>query len=308
MGIRIAIFGGSGFVGGYLIEQLLEAGHEPSLLVRPGSEEKIPQADRCRLVAGELSSRTAIDETIAGCEAVIYCVGILREFPRRGITFEALQYRAVVRVIESAKSQGVSRFLLMSANGVKPQGTSYQQTKYRAEEYLKESGMDFTIFRPSVIFGDPRGKMEIATQLYRDMIATPIPAVGFFSGLNPRKGQVLMSPVHVEAVARAFSTAVEDPATIGRTYIVGGPETLSWSEMLRRIARATGRKKWILPMPIAIMKLAATLLDWIPQFPVTREQLTMLAEGNDASPADLETLLGSAGEAFVPQNLVYLNG
>jgi NADH dehydrogenase len=306
MGIRIAIFGGSGFVGGYLTEQLLDAGHEPSLLVRPGSEEKIPRANRCRLVTGDLGSRSAIDETIAECDAVIYCVGILRENRRQGITFEALQYRAVVQAIESAKSQGISRFLLMSANGVKPQGTAYQQTKYRAEEYLKEAAMEFTIFRPSVIFGDPRGKMEIATQLYRDMIATPVPAIGFFSGLNPGKGQVLLSPVHVDAVARAFSSAVEDPATIGQTYTLGGPETLSWSEMLRRIARATGRNKWILPMPIGLMKVGATLLDWIPVFPVTRDQLKMLAEGNSASAADLETLIGNAGQAFVPENLAYL--
>ncbi len=306
MGIRIAIFGASGFVGGYLIDQLLEAGHEPSLLVRPGSEGKISQANRCRLVAGELESRDAIDETIDGCEAVIYCVGILREFPRRGITFDALQYRAAVRAIESAKSHGVSRFLLMSANGIKPQGTAYQQTKYRAEKYLKEAGMDLTIFRPSVIFGDPKGKMEIATQLYRDMIATPVPAIGFFNGLNPGKGQVMMSPVHVAAVAQAFTAALDNPATIGQTYILGGPETLSWSEMLRRVARAAGRNKWILPMPIALMKIAATLLDWVPVFPVTRDQLTMLAEGNSASPADLETLIGSAGKAFVPQNLGYL--
>ena len=304
--MRIAIFGGSGFVGGYLVEQLLEAGHEPTLLVRPGSEDKIPGANRCRLVTGELGSQRAIDDAIDGCEAVIYCVGILREFPQRDITFESLQYRAVTRVVEAAKSRGISRFLLMSANGVKPAGTRYQETKYRAEEYLKEAGMDYTIFRPSVIFGDPQGKMEIATQLYRDMVSPPIPAIGFFNGLNPRTGQVMMSPVHVTAVARAFTTAIEDPETIGRTYILGGPETLSWSEMLRRVAAATGRKKCILPMPIGSMKLAAMLFDWLPDFPVTRDQLTMLAEGNSASPADLETLVGSAGAAFTPENLAYL--
>lgn len=304
--MHIAIFGGSGFVGGYLTDHLLEAGHELSLLVRPGSEEKIPQASRCRLVAGELGSRSAIDETIDGCQAVIFCVGILREYPRRGITFEELQYRAPVRVVESAKTHGISRFLLMSANGIEPRGTPYQDTKYRAEEYLKQSGMDFTIFRPSVIFGDPRGKMEIATQLYQDMVAPPIPAIGFFTGLNPRKGQVIMSPVHVDAVAQVFTVAIENPATIGQTYRLGGPESLSWVEMLRRVARATGRSKWVLPMPIALMKLAAILLDWLPSFPVTRDQLIMLGEGNTATPADLETLTGSAGEAFAPDNLAYL--
>lgn len=304
--MRIAIFGGSGFIGGYLTDHLLAAGHNLSLLVRPGSESKIHQRDACRLVTGNLGSREVIDETLADCGAVIYCVGILREFPRRGITFEELQYRAPVRVAECAKSRGISRFLLMSANGVKEKGTPYQQTKYRAEQYLKQAGTQVTIFRPSVVFGDPHGGMEIATQLCRDMVRPPLPAVGFFTGLNPRKGQVMMSPVHVSAVAQAFVAALEDAATSGRTFVLGGPETLSWCEMIRRVARAVGRNKWLLPMPVGLMKLAATPLDWLPLFPVTRDQLTMLAEGNRASPADLEALIGNAGLAFVAENLAYL--
>ncbi len=306
--MHVALFGGSGFVGSYLIDHLLEAGHAVSLLVRPGSEPKVGQADACRLVAGDLGSVDAIDRTVAGCDTVIYNVGILREFARRGMTFEELQYRALVRVVDSAKAQHISRFLLMSANGVKPQGTAYQETKYRAEEYLKRAGTGFTIFRPSVIFGDPRGRMEIATQLYRDMVKPPIPAIGFHTGFNPGNGQVMMSPVHVAAVAQAFLAALEDPATIDRTYVLGGPETLSWTDMIRRVARATGRRKLVLPMPIGVMKLAATLLDWLPVFPVTRDQLTMLAEGNAAASADLESLIGSAGPAFEPDNLRYLVG
>lgn len=304
--MHVALFGGSGFVGSYLIDHLLEAGHAVSLLVRPGSEQKVVQAEACRLVAGDLGSRQAIDETVAGCDAVIYNVGILREIASRGITFEELHYRTLVRIAESGKSHGISRFLLMSANGVKPQGTAYQETKYRAEEYLKKAGTEFTIFRPSVIFGDPRGKMEIATQLYRDMVRPPVPAIGFHTCFSPGKGQVMMSPVHVAAVAQAFLVALGNPATIGKTYTLGGPETLSWSEMIQRVARAIGRNKLVLPMPIGVMKLAATLLDWLPVFPVTRDQLTMLGEGNAAASADLESLIGSAGPAFQPENLRYL--
>jgi NADH dehydrogenase len=77
--MRVAIFGGTGFVGSFLVDALIAAGHEPSLLVRPGSEHKVRQAERCRLVAGTLSSTTAIDSTLEDCDAVIYSVGILRE-------------------------------------------------------------------------------------------------------------------------------------------------------------------------------------------------------------------------------------
>ena len=304
--MRVAIFGGSGFVGGFLVDALIAAGHEPSLMVRLGSERKVRQAERCRLVAGNLSSTTAIDATLENCDAVIYSVGILKESPKQGITFEELQYNGVVRVAESAKTRGISRFLLMSANGAKSTGTPYQETKFRAEEHVRASGFDVTIFRPSVIFGEPRGRMEIGTQLYAEMISPPIPAVGFFTGWRPYRGAVAMSPVHVEDVAQAFLTALRESSTIGKTYVLGGPEVLSWAEMLRRIARTVGRKKWILPMPIGIMKLAAALLDWLPFFPVTRDQLTMLAEGNTADPAALAQLIGRQPKAFNEAHLAYL--
>lgn len=304
--MRVAIFGGSGFVGSFLVDALIAAGHEPSLMVRLGSERKVKQAERCRLVAGNLSSTTAIDATLENCDAVIYSVGILKESPKQGITFEELQYNGVVRVAESAKTRGISRFLLMSANGAKSTGTPYQETKFRAEEHVRASGFDVTIFRPSVIFGEPRGRMEIGTQLYAEMISPPIPAVGFFTGWRPYRGAVAMSPVHVEDVAQAFLTALRESSTIGKTYVLGGPEVLSWAEMLRRIARTVGRKKWILPMPIGIMKLAAALLDWLPFFPVTRDQLTMLAEGNTADPAALAQLIGRQPKAFNEAHLAYL--
>jgi len=304
--MRIAIFGGSGFVGSFLVDALIAAGHEPSLMVRLGSERKVRQAERCRLVAGNLSSTTAIDATLENCDAVIYSVGILKESPKQGITFEELQYNGVVHVAESAKTRGISRFLLMSANGAKSTGTHYQETKFRAEEHVRASGFDVTIFRPSVIFGNPRGRMEIGTQLYAEMISPPIPAVGFFTAWRPYRGAVAMSPVHVEDVAQAFLTALRESSTIGKTYVLGGPEVLSWAEMLRRIARTVGRKKWILPMPIGIVKLAAALLDWLPFFPVTRDQLTMLAEGNTADPAALAQLIGRQPKAFNEAHLAYL--
>ena len=304
--MHIAIVGGTGFVGRHLVDALLAAQHEVTLLVRPGSADRFPGIRRCRVVTGDVDSRGAIDEALAGSDAVVYCVGILREFPRQGITFEALQYEGAVRVIDAARAAGISRFLLMSANGVDEQLTPYQQTKYRAEEYAKSSGLDITIFRPSVIFGDPRGAMEFATQLYRDMVKPPLPAIGFFTGLNPSAGKVLMSPVHIEDVADAFCGALDDARTIGKTFELGGPQTLSWNEMLRHIARVTGRNKWIVPMPIGLMKVAAALLDWLPFFPVTRDQLTMLASGNVAAADQLESLIGRKARAFDPESLAYL--
>jgi uncharacterized protein YbjT (DUF2867 family) len=305
--MRVALFGGTGFVGGYLVDALIAAGHEPVVLVRPGSERKVRSADRCKLINGDIGSTAAIEAALRSSDAAIYCIGILKESPRRGITFKELQQNGLVRVVDAARKLSVDRLLLMSANGVKPTGTPYQETKHRAEQYAAESGLKVTIFRPSVIFGDPRGLTEFATQLYRQMIAPPLPAVGFFSGLNPRAGQIVMSPVHVADVADAFVHALGNAATTARTFTLGGPQALSWTEILRRIAVAAGkRSKLILPMPVGLMQLAATLLDWLPFFPVTRDQLTMLVEGNVAAPAELQSLISRSPRAFTPENLAYL--
>lgn len=304
--MRVAIIGGTGFVGGYLTRALVAVGHEPSLLVRAGSESKLSEGTEVRTTEGDLSSVAALRATMADCSAVIYNVGILREFRSRGITFEETQYQGLVRTVEAAKAAGVKRLLLMSANGVKRPGTPYQETKRRAEEYALQSGLDVTVIRPSVIFGDPQGKMEFATQLYRDMVKPPIPAVGFFSRSGPDKGAIVMSPVHIEDVASAFVAALENDETIGKTYSLGGPEVLTWTDMLKRIAKATGRHKWILPMPTYIMRIGATLFDWLPFFPVTRGQLTMLEEGNTADPRILEQLIGRAPTGFTVDSLSYL--
>ncbi len=306
--MRIAIIGGTGYVGSYLTDALLGAGHEVSLLVRAGSESKLRQPDRVDVTTGDISSDEALCALFVGCDAAIYNIGILREFPRQGITFEFAQYEGVVRTVEAAKAAGVDRLLLMSANGVKAPGTPYQETKYRAEQYALESGLDVTVLRPSVIFGDPRGAMEFATQLYNEMVRPPVPAIAFFAGASPEKGAVIMSPVHVEDVASAFVAVVDDDVSIGKTLVLAGPEVLTWRDMISRISEAVGRRKIILPMPLWVMRTGATLFDWLPFFPVTRDQLTMLAEGNTAPPQTLQALIGRPPLPFATENLRYLDG
>ena len=304
--MRVAIIGGTGFVGGYLTDALLAAGHKPALLVREDSQSKVRQRDRVDITIGDIESPEALRNLLEGCDAVIYNVGILREFPRQGITFEATQYDGVVRTVAAAKACGVKRLLLMSANGVKRPGTAYQETKRRAEEHAMQSGLDVTVLRPSVIFGDPRGTMEFVTQLNNDMVRPPLPAVGFFSGWDRQKGAVVMSPVHIKDVSSAFVAALEDDSTIGQTIALGGPEALTWQDMVTRIAAATGKRKLIVPMPIALMRIAATLLDWLPFFPVTRDQLTMLEQGNVADADALRNLIGREPLAFNSDTLAYL--
>ena len=304
--MNVALFGGTGFVGGHLVEALLDAGFKPSLLVRSNSRGKVRRASECRIVEGDIASATAIEETLSGCDAAIYNIGLLREYPRKGITFEEAHYEGVRRVVDAARRLGVQRFLLMSANGVASRGTPYQDTKSRAEDLVTGSGLDWTIFQPSVIFGDSSGMQEISHQLHVELVKPPVPAPAFRSGWSAEGNKVVMSPVSVTDVADAFVTALGNPETIGKTYALGGPEVLSWEDMIVRVAEAAGRQKTLLPMHIGLMKFAAKLFDWLPMFPATHDQLKMLGEGNTADPDDLERLIGRSPAAFEPDNMKYL--
>ena len=306
--MRVAIFGGTGFVGSYIVEALLAAGHAPVLLVRPGSEQKVPHAGRCHLVPGDVGNATAIVSTLRNCDAAIWLIGILRERPSEGITFRAMQFEAACRVIDAAVAQSVPRFLLMSANGVTADGTPYQRSKYLAEQHLAASGLAGTVFRPSVIFGNPRGRMEFCTQLRDQMIRPPLPAPAFFSGLSPSKGSFALSPVFVEDVAAVFVRALDTAEAIGATWGLGGPEALPWPEILRRIARACGRRKLILPVPVLPLRLAAGVLDRFAFFPVTRDQLAMLLQGNVVNSYEAFQTLGITPAQFGDERLAYLRG
>jgi NADH dehydrogenase len=305
--MKVALVGGTGFVGSYMVEALLERGHVPRLLVREGNEEKVVEPDRCEVVRGATEDEEALRALVQGCDAAIHLIGILREFPAKGITFEATQYESPVRLMKVCEEAGVKRFLLMSANGVREDGTSYQQTKYRAEQALRDTSLDWTVFRPSVLFGDPRGRMEFATQLYKDIVAPPMPVPLFHEGLLPFGGGAMqMSPIHVKDVATIFADVLEDPKSIGQTWCLGGPEAISWKEILRTVARATRHKGFGLPVPAWAVKLVAGWFDHLEEFPITRDQIVMLMEGNTCDSSDLFRRYGISPIPFEESQLTYL--
>lgn len=306
--MKVSIIGGTGFVGSYIVDRLVEAGHTPRLLVRPDNEGQVEPAEVCERILGDVGDRAAVSECLSGAEAVIYLIGILREYPERGITFEELQYRAVERVIKSAAETQTQRFLLMSANGVKADGTPYQRTKHQAEESLKKSDLAWTIFQPSVIYGDPRGRREFCTQLRRDIIDSPLPAPLFFGGLLPTgAGAFELAPVRVEDVAEAFVRALEMPETIRQTFPLCGPEPISWKQILTTIATTVGKRKFMVPASAIAIKAAASVLDSQPWFPITKDQITMLLEGNVCDDPSAFPRLGIEPSCFDEKSLAYLN-
>ena len=306
--MKIAVFGGTGFVGSYIIDNLIENQYTPRILVREKSKKKIISADKCEVVIGDIFDEEAIREVINGVDAVIYTIGLIREFPSSGITFEKLHFEGAVKCMDLSSEAGVKRFILMSANGVCPDGTGYQKTKWMSEQYLKNTDLDWTIFRPSTIFGNPRGegRPEFFTQLKSDLIDLPLPAPLFHQGLLPfNAGSFLMSPIHIKDVAQFFVKSIKEEKYYGKVFELGN-ENHTWKEMLRMLTSALNKNKLMIPAPIGPIMAVASILDRFSWFPATKDQLIMLAEGNTCDSSKLFSDFKIEPTPLNPDNLSYL--
>jgi len=303
--MKVAVFGGTGFVGSYLVETLLRHGHSLRLLVRPGSEEKVLPSWDVTVIRGEVQDLKAVRETLAGSQTVVYGIGVLR--PPKLTDFEELHYAAARKIMDLALEEGVSRFLLISALGVKADGTLYQRTKFKAEEYLKTTGLEWTIFRPSLIFGPPRGRMEFCTRMKQELFSGWLPAPLFFSGFHFRQaGTVLFAPIHVQDVADFVVQSMERPDTVGTILELGGVDQLRWSDLIQVLGRVLDKRKFLLPVPEWGLRFLAAMLDRFSWFPITRIELRMFLEGNTCDSGDLYRTFGITPRRFTPEYLEYL--
>ena len=278
--MNVAVFGATGFVGSYLLDELKSHNYNCQILVRPGSESKIKNPENHNIVLGDISDNLAIQKTLKDVDVIIYTVGLIREFKRKNIRFDNAHYYGVRNVVKEAEKLNIKRFILMSANGVKKDGTDYQKTKYLGELELINSNLNWTIFRPSLIFGDSEGKDEFCAQLKKDMLSLPFPAPLFYNGILPlNAGQFKMSPIHIKNVVSFFIKSITMDNTINKTYNLGH-DSYTWKQLIHIISNSYGKNKWTIPAPVLPIKLIAFLLERFKWFPITRGQLTMLLEGN----------------------------
>ena len=273
---RVFVTGGTGFVGRAVVHALAAEGHAVRCLVRRGSESDLRGFEAIERVEGDILARRGLEEGMSGCETVIHLVGIIRERPAAGVTFERLHTQGTVRVLEAAAAAGVRRFIHMSALGVRPDARArYHTTKWAAEEAVRASGLPWTIFRPSIIYGQRDGFVSLLATMTRRLPVLPV--IG--SGLQR------LQPVPVEHVAEGFARAVVLPATVKQTYDVGGPQAVTMLELLDLVARALGRRpRPKVHVPLGIVRTAARFLEGMPGFPLTTDQLRMLEEDNTGDP------------------------
>jgi NADH dehydrogenase len=292
--MKVFLTGGTGFVGSEVLRQLVVAGHTVRCLVRPGSEKNLAAHEGVQIHPGDATEPDTLEEALDGCDAVIHLVGIIREFPGRGITFEKLHFEATRNVVAEAEVQRVKRFVHMSANGTREKAvSSYHRTKWRAEETVRKSSLSWTIFRPSIIFGPGDAFVNMLADMVRKLPVMPV--IG--------DGRYRMSPVAVEDVAASFVRSLALPETIGRTFHCCGPVSYSYNEVLDLIGEALGKSRVSkVHQPVGLMKPVVSLLENFSAFPLTTSQMTMLLEGNECDPKEWAEVFGIAPKSF-PQGI-----
>lgn len=274
----IFITGGSGFVGRALCRELIERGHHLRCLVRSGSEKRLISSSQLKPVPGEILSPEHLTPLIRDCDAVIHLVGIIREFPSRKITFERLHHQATAAVVTATRNAGVKRYLHMSANGTcKDAQSTYHRTKWLAEERVRCNDLDWTIFRPSLIYGAEDQFINMLVSLIQKLPLVPV--IG--------DGEYRMQPVSVEQIACGFAASLEQSGSIGKIYHCGGKDCLSYNQLLDLVGCVLGKKQLRkIHQPLTLMRPVVALLQHLSIFPITSDQLQMLLDGNCCDPSE----------------------
>ena len=269
----VTIFGGSGFIGRYVVKRLAELGAvirvptrrpERAIFLKPlGAVGQINVEPWNASAAGEA------ERLLAGSDLAVSLIGIL--FERRGGDFERVQGRLPGEIGAAATKHGVTRLVHVSAIGADPNSPAvYGRTKAAGEAAVTAAFPTATILRPSIVFGPEDGFFNRFARM--SQISPALPLIG--------GGRTRFQPVYVGDVADAVVAALTRADAAGRTYELGGPGVYSFRELLAYVLAVTGRRRLLLDLPFGIAALQARLLQFLPEPPLTPDQLELLKRDN----------------------------
>jgi uncharacterized protein YbjT (DUF2867 family) len=266
----VTVFGGGGFIGRYLCQQLLKGGYRLRVAEREPRRawflKPLGALGQTQFIAADIRRPESVAAAVAGAGAVVNLVGILRG------DFEGVHVTGAANVARAAAAAGADTLVHLSAIGADPDSPSrYGSSKGRGEQAVREAFPDATIIRPSIVFGPEDDFVNRFARMARMLPVLPIVAP-----------EARFQPVYVADLARAISAAATEPREHrGRTYELGGPQVFTMAELNREIARMIGRPdKWMVEVPDLIGGAMASATGWLPGAPITSDQWRMLQVPN----------------------------
>jgi uncharacterized protein YbjT (DUF2867 family) len=267
--MRVLVTGGTGFIGPHVVQRLVDDGHVVRVLEHtPGSSAALPSQEA---VPGSMDDVSSLRRAVEGQDAVVHLVALLAGSRAE---FERVMEQGTRHLLEAARGAGVKRFVLMSALGTDEETKDlvpYYHAKWQMEQDVKASGIEHVIFRPSFVFGRGGGALAQFAKIARRAPVTPI--------VGP--GTQRIQPIWIDDVAAYFSAGVARADAANRTFELGGPDVVTWNEFWERLKRAQGTRRPSVHIPFGVMRMQAAVLERLPRPPVTRDQLKMLAAGDN---------------------------
>ncbi|MBI1882353.1 MAG: SDR family NAD(P)-dependent oxidoreductase [Chloroflexi bacterium] len=269
--MKIAITGGTGFVGRHLARALVNAGHEVILIARglDRRDEAIRQLDRATFAPIGLDDEAQLAQALAGCDGLAHCAGINREIGAQ--TYQRVHVEGTHHVVNAARRAGVEKILLLSFLRARPNcGSPYHESKWAAEEIVRASGLDYTIIKAAMIYG-------LGDHML-DHLSHTLHTIPLFASVGLKERPI--RPVAVEDVVRVLQAALVEGRLAHQTVAVVGPEEMNFSETVRRVAQVMGKRVYAFPMPVFFHYLLAWGCELTMVIPlVSLAQVRMLSEG-----------------------------
>ncbi len=296
----ILITGAAGYVGNNLVRLLVAQGKPVRALVRSPQKAAVRLADmreQIEIVRGDVSRPETLGPALEGASAVVHLVAVAIE--RRRGDYERINTGGTVNLVDAAQAAGVRRFINMSQNGADSRlPYRFLASKGRAQEVVAASGLNWTALRPSVIWGP---QDEFANVQARLIKLTPLvfPLVG--------DGSAKFQPVWVGDVVAAVARCLDDESTIGGEYALGGPEVLTYAQIVRRVLEALGARRLTVNVLVPLLRPVVKLMEVaLPNPPVTTSLLDLLKVDNAVADNALTGVFGITPRPFTPQNLSYM--
>jgi NADH dehydrogenase len=298
--LRAAVLGGSGFVGRYIVNRLAERGTLIAVGCRHAEDAKflkpMGSVGQIATVNVGLGDAELLPAFLAGNEALVNCVGILSE--SGGQTFELVHHTGPARLARLAREAGIGRLVHISAIGADSRSSSaYARTKAAGERAVGDAFPTATILRPSVVFGPEDQFFNRFAAMA--MISPALPLIG--------GGETRFQPVYVGDVADAAVACLDDPATAGRTYELGGPKVYTLRELLELLLSEIRHKRRFIDLPFGLAGTLARLMAVLPNPPLTPDQVELLRSDNMVGPGALGLaslgIAPAAAEAVLPTYL-----